>query len=288
MAETMERLGLTPYTLRTSFNNASTHAIEWSDIYAGKKRVNVNFLSKYDCLVGPPSSIVFDKVFEACPPYTKVILVEEPNKEQWAAELESHLPKVIAASEHLKGHSRVADQVTAMLKGMFIEPLSPQAGGYAAALDEFEHKVKTTIPSNRLLLWRYGEGYEPICEFLGIESVPTEPFPSYHSGFDIIDKLANRLAKARTISRSLIIVVLFISCIMLWPLFKKGGAVMDDLHRDYQIAFSKAEESGKDINTARNAMILAKDVTVSFEEKWRNKGALGVVTTNMDNNESRK
>eukprot|EP00388_Colpodella_angusta_P011255 GDKJ01028909.1.p1 GENE.GDKJ01028909.1~~GDKJ01028909.1.p1 ORF type:complete len:135 (+),score=8.63 GDKJ01028909.1:1-405(+) len=129
-------------------------------------------------------------------------------------------------------------------------------------------------------------GYEPICDFLSIEAAPLEPFPTYHNGFDILDRLANRLSKARTISRTLIAVVAVISCAMLWPVFKKGGVVMDDLYRDYQIAFSKAEEGGKDVASGRSALIIAKDVTVSFEEKWRNKGALGVVTTGIDSNGS--
>src|SRR5581483_959910 len=37
-------------------------------------------------------------------------------------------------------------------------------------------QVKATVPSERLLVWEVGEGWEPLCEFLGVE-VPPEPLP---------------------------------------------------------------------------------------------------------------
>ena len=40
--------------------------------------------------------------------------------------------------------------------------------------------LKREIPSDRLILWRLGDGWEPICEKLGVE-VPDEPFPNVHA-----------------------------------------------------------------------------------------------------------
>lgn len=286
MLDAMEKLGFTPYNLKSALNNVTTDAVEWSNVYTGKSRVNPNFFNRTDCLVGPPAAIVFDKIFEACPPYTKVILVEEPNKEQWAADVENFLPPAVAAAETLKGHSRVATEMITIVKGMMGEPLSPQAGGYAGALEEFELKVKSTIPSNRLLVWRYGEGYEPLAQFLGVP-VPTEPFPSYYNGFDFLQRLTERLNKARGMSRVMGAMIVIILVVMLWPLLKKSGTVMEEVYRDYQVAFSGAEADGRDVNNTRDAMILAKNVTVSFEEKWRNKGALAVTTRTLEEGNSK-
>lgn len=36
--------------------------------------------------------------------------------------------------------------------------------------------VKATVPADRLLVWEVTEGWEPLCEFLGVE-VPDEPMP---------------------------------------------------------------------------------------------------------------
>lgn len=40
--------------------------------------------------------------------------------------------------------------------------------------------VRAAIPSARLLEWNLGDGWEPICERLGV-AVPTEPFPVTNS-----------------------------------------------------------------------------------------------------------
>jgi Sulfotransferase domain len=39
-----------------------------------------------------------------------------------------------------------------------------------------QERVKQDVPSERLLVWEVGEGWEPLCEFLGV-AVPEEPLP---------------------------------------------------------------------------------------------------------------
>lgn len=49
----------------------------------------------------------------------------------------------------------------------------------AAMMDAFERHnaaVRAGVPADRLLEWNPGDGWEPICERLGLP-VPQEPFP---------------------------------------------------------------------------------------------------------------
>ena len=49
----------------------------------------------------------------------------------------------------------------------------------SAMIEAFERHnaaVEATVPADRLLVWRPGDGWEPICERLGVP-VPDEPFP---------------------------------------------------------------------------------------------------------------
>jgi Sulfotransferase domain len=39
--------------------------------------------------------------------------------------------------------------------------------------------IEREIPSDRLVVWKLGDGWEPICEKLGVD-VPDEPFPHLH------------------------------------------------------------------------------------------------------------
>src|SRR2546423_1574353 len=40
----------------------------------------------------------------------------------------------------------------------------------------YNEGVKRSIPSEQLLVWEVGEGWEPLCEFLGVP-VPDDPLP---------------------------------------------------------------------------------------------------------------
>jgi hypothetical protein len=49
----------------------------------------------------------------------------------------------------------------------------------AQLIEQFERhneRVKRTVPPERLLVWQVTEGWEPLCEFLGV-GVPAEPLP---------------------------------------------------------------------------------------------------------------
>ena len=41
---------------------------------------------------------------------------------------------------------------------------------------EHNRRVRETVPAERLLVYRPGDGWEPLCAFLGCE-VPAEPYP---------------------------------------------------------------------------------------------------------------
>jgi Sulfotransferase domain len=48
--------------------------------------------------------------------------------------------------------------------------------GMAAAMTRWNDEVEATVPAERLLVWDPAEGWEPLCEFLGVD-VPADPLP---------------------------------------------------------------------------------------------------------------
>ena len=52
--------------------------------------------------------------------------------------------------------------------------------------------VVQAIPKERLLIYHVGEGWEPLCKFLGVP-VPAEPFPSENSRADFIARMKDRV-----------------------------------------------------------------------------------------------
>jgi len=54
-----------------------------------------------------------------------------------------------------------------------------------AAYVAYNDNVRATAPADRLLEWSPGDGWEPICERLGV-AVPDEPFPHTNTTEDFL------------------------------------------------------------------------------------------------------
>lgn len=66
---------------------------------------------------------------------------------------------------------------------LFEERFSDDLENPTAMMDAFEHhnaQVRAGVPANRLLEWTASDGWEPICERLGV-AVPNEAFPATNS-----------------------------------------------------------------------------------------------------------
>lgn len=65
-----------------------------------------------------------------------------------------------------------------MLKGWFrARDLDGIQRNARARYEEHYAWIRANVPSERLLEYRLGDGWEPLCKFLDVEAVPDEPFP---------------------------------------------------------------------------------------------------------------
>lgn len=82
------------------------------------------------------------------------------------------------------------DMATTMFEQRFT-PDFLDRGAAVAAFEAWNADVRATAPADRLLVWQTGDGWDPICDALGVP-VPDEPFPHANttaqfremSGFD--------------------------------------------------------------------------------------------------------
>lgn len=61
-----------------------------------------------------------------------------------------------------------------------VEPLLGDRAKMTAFFDAWNRAVIDEVPADRLLVYRAGDGWEPLCEFLGVP-VPAEPYPRVNS-----------------------------------------------------------------------------------------------------------
>lgn len=361
----LKTLGYKPYTLRSSFQqgHASTHPIEWSMMLDQRKPLNKAMFGEYDCFVGPPAALLYDIILRDCPSYTKVILVEEPDKARWAVRYDAHLDN-LRKSMRRASRNRVTVGFANMLEKMVVRgaegggreapdstassasarvrgeggpsssvspPGSPQPaeiartsssldlekalrteaakakrpqpppptepsaaphgppseeegtteeqaeakeaddtpmGPRAVALARYEESVRMSVPHSRLLVYRYGDGWEPLCAFLE-KPLPQEPFPPYDDGLHVLSRLQERMEWAQAILYGLVGVTVAIVVGRVWPHLGSLRRFARDMYEDYQLAFAT-----DDRGTPRRAATAppAND----FTDLWTKRG--GVVT----------
>jgi hypothetical protein len=61
-------------------------------------------------------------------------------------------------------------------EGPSLDPQRPARESAMAAFDRHNERISSTIPAERLLIFEAGQGWGPLCEFLGVP-VPDAPYP---------------------------------------------------------------------------------------------------------------
>ncbi|CAM42484.2 conserved hypothetical protein [Leishmania braziliensis MHOM/BR/75/M2904] len=358
----LRKLGYTPYTLRSTYQqgHASTHPIAWSRLLDGKtSALPAKVLADYDAVVGPPGAMVYDVLLGQAPSYTKIILVEETEKDKWAEEYEAYLERlqistkrasqnritkafqlmiakmvvggdasgaamdapVGAASSLSTRESRgcmisssgalrrsFAAEATELKRGFCgskglsatpVNDLSDDSRGTATAererqeetnnandgqlrhpravaLQLYEESVKMSIPRSALLVYRYGDGWEPLCSFLD-KPIPSAPFPEYDDGLRVLGNLQERIDRAHALQY--LVGGVCVVCALVTVLPRCEGIVrfVKDLYADYQVAFGP--DSAASARKTVGGGSLQTDAE-KFEAAWQKRGGAVTLTTN--------
>jgi len=140
---------------------ANGACIDWEQLFEG-----------YSSCVDWPSVFYWRELAEAYPD-AKVLLTSR-STESW---LESMKKTIFRVLRDKRESDSVGSKVIA-------------AGTFDWRLDDDDYvvsvferhmaEVQNTIPSERILVYQLGDGWQPLCEFLNV-SVPDEPFPRTNS-----------------------------------------------------------------------------------------------------------
>jgi hypothetical protein len=148
----------------------------WEEVFAG-----------FDSTADWPGGYFYRELAEAYPDAKVLLSVRNP--ESW----ERSFRQTIVALRHGESLMRLLSSARgevdprwhrylALVDRMFYGPQGTFRDGWdtpeqlIAQAERHNEEVKRTIPPERLLVWEVGEGWEPLCEFLGVP-VPAEPLP---------------------------------------------------------------------------------------------------------------
>lgn len=139
----------------------------WDDLFTG-----------YGAAVDWPAAAFWRQQAEAYP--EALILLSTRDSESWWRSCDNTIFEVFRASD-----DNMPSEWTAMITELF----GQFAGGSLEktstieAYERHNEDVRTTARADRLLEWRAGDGWEPICRALGVD-VPDESFPHVNSTED--------------------------------------------------------------------------------------------------------
>ncbi|KAG8346172.1 hypothetical protein ERJ75_000747800 [Trypanosoma vivax] len=255
LAMALRRLGYKPYTLRDSFKHghATRHPAEWVAALHEGKAVDFNkMLVDYDAVVGPPAVLLYEEILRGCPDYTKVILVSETDKQQWANDYQRYVVPLLKDARP-SSRNRVAKALHAMISEMILKPIPDEPGRAASggdcqrdvvsrqagALELFEAEVQLKVPPNRLLVHCHKDGWGPICKFLGKE-VPCESYPPLDNGMHVIRNLVERIERTEKLTLLLVLGALCGAVYLSYPLLASVDGSVRKLYRDYQTAYGSS------------------------------------------------
>jgi hypothetical protein len=146
--------------------------------------------SDWDNLWGNKFDIVTDL---ACPfadqliqayPDAKIVIVQRDFDSWWNSYQVGVLDKLFSPGQQIFVFlirtvigSRAADAMLKVNYGLFKATSLPEIRAHAREVyDEYYRKIRATIPVEKRLEYTMGDGWEPLCAFLG-KDVPDMPFP---------------------------------------------------------------------------------------------------------------
>lgn len=184
----LERLGFGPcLSAKNVFQNPELirpllRAIEggpadWADMLAG-----------YESMVSEPHTPCWRQLVDYYPKAKVVHTVRDP--EQWVRSVQRTLHRrrrhinTLYGKAAIQLSSALGTDFAPLIK-VFQRTLEGQALKSVAerrperAVEQFRahtDQVVAAVPADRLLVYKVGDGWEPLCDFLGVP-VPSEPFP---------------------------------------------------------------------------------------------------------------
>jgi Sulfotransferase domain len=130
-------------------------------------------------------------------PDALILLSTRESAERWWTSYDATIVGVLKArmTSEDPASARHASWVIAMLQDRFTVRWDERTEAIAA-YERHNEDVRAGADPERLLEWRPGDGWEPICEALGV-AVPGEPFPHENTTADFQAAARERAAAAR-------------------------------------------------------------------------------------------
>lgn len=213
----LEELGFDPCYHMTELFENSSHADLWNAAANGERVDWEDLLGEYAATVDWPGCSFYEELMEEYPDAKVLLSVRDP--ERWYESTLNtiyNIRRVTSSSKFfavlgrfVPGVRRVARMVNTLIwEGTFDGRFEDRQ--YAIEVfNRHNEEVKKRVPADRLLVYEVKEGWEPLCDFLGVE-VPDKPFPHLNDSYSFRKMFVRRLVAAATVPALALAILVFL------------------------------------------------------------------------------
>jgi hypothetical protein len=141
------------------------------------------FPAGFGALVDWPSTAFWRELAAAHPDALVLLSVRESAEAWWRSVERTLVPTMTApVPADRPGLARQRQMVRELVASTFTPDLA-HGETAMAAYERHNAEVRASVPPHRLLEWQAGDGWQPICDALGLP-VPSQPFPHSNTTAD--------------------------------------------------------------------------------------------------------
>ena len=212
IAKALRHLGLTVFDWEEQTFDFQDH---WVDVFQNGAQLDVKRVYQHaGAIVDAPGNFFWEEILEAYPD-SKVILSER-EEDSWLKSAVNQLQVIEAVISRrflcvLSTTSRKRLFVTYSVINALVGSANPKSGFILRKrYREHNHRVKSLVPPEKLLVYNVKQGWKPLCDFLGCE-VPTVAFPHENIKGEIAEAPLSETRSGRQIiweiQRALIVIL---------------------------------------------------------------------------------
>jgi hypothetical protein len=120
-------------------------------------------------------------------PEAPVLLSERSSADAWWTSIEQTIVRMVTQPPRGPEQAHTRSMSEPMLKAFC--PGWPDREAMIQAYERHNERVREEVPPDRLVEWRPGDGWAPLCAALGV-AVPDEPFPHVNSAAEFKRSMA--------------------------------------------------------------------------------------------------
>lgn len=190
----LEILGFSPVYHTTDLLISPKDIDVWEATLQGQAVDWRAFFAKYE-VADFPAALFYKEIINAHPEAKVMISVRDPEK--WFASASGMLDQLDSINLPIPHVQRVKRFMnTYAVNGLF-EGRAKDKEFMVQFFEKHVEGVKQFVPADRLLIYNVIEGWQPLCDFMGV-AVPQQPFPHENSGSGFKEFATKLLARVRS------------------------------------------------------------------------------------------